>query len=122
MAIHGTGDPTGRPRDVDLIRKSLKPIEAQRMQFISAGEQLPRTFCFRTREGQFGILEISERIENGFRIRFRVLHDFPPPIALAAIVDELRKTQPIRFVERDLDSNRIEEVQRRRDMLNELYE
>lgn len=122
MAIHETGEPIDEARDLDVIRKLLKPIETQRMQFIRAGEQLPRTFCFRTREGQFGILEISERIENGFRIRFRVLHDLPPPIALAVIVEELRKTQPIRFVERNLDPKRIEEVQRRRDMLNELYE
>jgi hypothetical protein len=119
MAVHETGNPVDEPRDVDAIRKLLNPIEPQRMQFVSAGEQLPRTFCFRTREGQFGILEISERIENGFRIRFRVLHDLPPPIALALIVDELRKTQ-IR-VEANVDKKRIEELQVRRDMLNELY-
>lgn len=84
MACHPTHDPIDAPRDYEEVRKQLEPIEAQPMDFITAGEGVPRTFCFRTHDGAIGVLEMSDRTGTtpGYRVRFLLLQKLPVPLSV----------------------------------------
>ncbi len=72
-------------KDYFALKKQLESVEAQPFNAVDVGLILPKTYLFRTREGEIGGLEISsiDDKSHGLAIRYKLIHqpipEQPPP-------------------------------------------
>ncbi|HTL31452.1 MAG TPA: hypothetical protein VL282_19615, partial [Tepidisphaeraceae bacterium] len=66
--------------DYAAVSRKLKSSEAQPFNAVSVGVALPKTYLFRTREGEVGALEISSIAQkpSGLQLRYRLIHEPVP--------------------------------------------
>lgn len=85
MALVETDKKLDEIKDYFALKKQLDSVEAQPFNAVDVGLILPKTYLFRTREGEIGGLEISsiDDKSHGLAIRYKLVHqpipEQPPP-------------------------------------------
>jgi hypothetical protein len=85
MALVETDKKLEDLKDYFALSKQLQAVEAQPFNAVDVGLVLPRTYLFRTREGEIGGFEVSSIDEksHGLQIRYKLIHQPIPeqPVA-----------------------------------------